>query len=249
MLTEIPVLDKGFVRLEAHMGTDLTVVNAARVSFAKRSEWKKQTQLADPFVESDLSPTGQWNNRLENKDEKLIRYLAKHKHWTPFAHTAITLHFKLPIFVARQLMKSNVGVVYNEVSRRYVDTPPEFHEPVAWRGRPEGSIKQGSSNNEIRVIPNYMNEAWEYPAKTYEILIKAGVAPEQARMVLPQSMYTEVWATMSLAAAARIFLLRSESYAQWEIQQYADAMKTLIEPLFSVSWKALTTKEPANADA
>lgn len=219
MSDSITVLDKGFVTLVDHMGTDCTVVNAARISFGK-----KVLEMSD-------------------KDVKLIQYLAKHKHWTPFAHPQLTFHIKMPIFVARQFMKSCVGVVYNEISRRYVDDPPEFHEPVSWRSRPEGSLKQGSGSHLEKDAAHYagvlMQQAYDEAASSYYCLIRDGVAPEQARIVLPVSMYTEVWATMSLQAAARIVGLRQDSHAQWEIQQYANAMDTLTSPLFPVSWAAL----------
>lgn len=219
MPRSITVLDKGFVTLVDHMGTDCTVVNAARISFGK-----KVSEMSD-------------------KDVKLIQYLAKHKHWTPFAHPQLTFHIKMPIFVARQFMKSCVGVVYNEISRRYVDDPPEFHEPKVWRSRPEGSLKQGSGVELDKDFKYYADtvlwQAHEEALNAYTILIRDGVAPEQARIVLPVSMYTEVYATMSLQAAARIVGLRQDSHAQWEIQQYANAMDSLTAPLFPVSWAAL----------
>lgn len=214
---EVKVLDKGFVKLIDHMGSDCTVVNAARISFGKQV-----TEMGE-------------------KDVKLISYLAKHKHWTPFAHPQITLHIKMPIFVARQYMKSYVGVVYNEISRRYVDKTPEFYEDFDWRSKPDGSIKQGSG--EIFYDQEWAQERAAYVNYTalvaYTAMIDSGVAPEMARMVLPVSMYTEVWATMSLQAAARIVGLRKDPHAQLEIQHYAGAMDEIIRPLFPVSWAAL----------
>lgn len=162
---------------------------------------------------------------------------------TPFGHPQITLHMKMPIFVARQFMRSNVGVVYNEVSRRYVDTPPEFYEPKEWRGRPEKSIKQGSGdalNAGAQVDAHTMYGVRRETLQAYNTMLQAGVAPEMARMVLPLSTYTEFWATMSLAAAARMYKLRINPHAQWEIQEYARAMGELIKPVFPVSWDALT---------
>lgn len=210
-----------------HMGTDLSVVNAARVSFAKKHE------------EFD-----------EDKDSRLIRYLAKHGHWTPFGHTSVTLHFKAPIFIARQLQKHQVGLVWNEVSRRYVDDEPDFFVPKAWRKRPEGSVKQGSSEEEISVLePRF--EAWgkelsffnliALSKRCYESLLDDGVAPEQARMVLPQSMYTEWYWTGSIAAWARIYQLRIDPSAQKEVQGLATELSDVIAPLFPVSWEALNT--------
>lgn len=219
------VLDKGFVDLKDVMGDDLTVVNAARVSFSKESEWDFDLETSIPF--------------LQEKDAKLINYLAKHNHWTPFGHPQITLHFKMPIFVARQFMRSNVGIVYNEVSRRYVDDEPEFYEPgYEWRKRPEKSIKQGSGellDTDYGLYTNTIVQCYN----TYHYLLSQGVAPEMARMVLPLSTYTEFWATFSLAALARVCKLRSDSHAQKEIQEYAKAIDAIVRPLFPVSWQAL----------
>jgi thymidylate synthase (FAD) len=203
------------------MGSDLTVVNAARISFNKRSE------------------------SLTEADKRLIQYLAKHKHWTPFAHPQVTLHIKLPIFVARQWMKSNVGVVYNEVSRRYVDESPEFYIPASWRERPKNGMKQGSGEPFPDAAAAWAErmyiEAISQAASNYHLLIKGGVAPEMARMVLPLSTYTEIWMTASLAAVHRICSLRLDPHAQWEIQQYAKAVDSIMAPLFPVSWGALSS--------
>jgi len=207
-----------------HMGDDLMVVNAARVSFRKESEEFKEA------------------------DEKLIKYLAAHKHWTPFSHPQICLRMKTPIFVARQLFKHKIGMTENEVSRRYVDDEPEFYCPASWRGRPTNGAKQGSSDEEIRsVVFNGVAETWEEDIdalvannndaclRLYDSMIKGGVAPEQARMVLPQSMYTEWYWTGSLAAFARIYGLRSDAHAQKETQEVAKMIDTIIRPLFLVS--------------
>jgi thymidylate synthase (FAD) len=204
------------------MGSDLTVVNAARISFNKRSE------------------------SLTEADKRLIQYLAKHKHWTPFAHPQVTLHIKLPIFVARQWMKSNVGVVYNEVSRRYVDSEPEFYIPMEWRGRPEKGIKQGSGDVLTGDPGIDCALSYEYALSeirlVYADMLRAGCAPEMARMVLPQSTMTEIWTTASLAAIHRICSLRLDPHAQWEIQQYAKAVDSIMAPLFPVSWVALSNR-------
>lgn len=225
-MTQVNVLDKGFVRLVDHMGTDCTVVNAARISFGK-----SVTEMSD-------------------KDIRLLKYLAKHKHWTPFAHPQITLHIKMPIFVARQFMKSNVGVVYNEISRRYVDDTPEFYHPKEWRSRPEGSVKQGSGDRldpyTDQVVDNDAMLIKEECLAVYRNMLNRGVAPEMARMVLPVSMYTEVWATMSLQAAHRIVSLRLDPHAQWEIQQYGKAMDDIIHPLFRHAWSALNGDDVDN---
>jgi len=217
--SRIEIPPHGHVEVLSHMGSDLTVVNAARVSFSKHS----------PSLTAD--------------DEKLIRYLADHKHWTPFAHPQITFRIKLPIFVARQLMRSNVGVVFNEVSRRYVDGQPECWAPTDWRGRPAKSIKQGSgdvlpSDDQERADGIYCR-AVGVAERAYAELIGMGVAPEMARTVLPLSTYTELWATMSLAAAARISGLREKPDAQVEIQEVCRAMGKLTRERFPVSWAAL----------
>ena len=219
----IPVLDGvGFVQYVSHMGNDLTVVNAARVSFNKESE-----EFAD-------------------RDEKLINYLAKHNHWTPFAHPQITLRIKAPISIRTQLFKHKQGFVENEVSRRYVSDTPSVYMP-RWRGKPTNGAKQGSEDfMPIDDGYNTVNRHYEMCVRdalqTYEELLKRGVAPEQARFVLPQGAYTEWWWTGSLAAYARVYGLRSDPHAQWEVREYANAISTLIEPLFPVSWKALTAK-------
>lgn len=225
-----------------HMGTDLSVVNAARVSFSKQSEWDYE------------HPYYQQENILSDKDQKLIQYLAREGHWTPFGHTSITVHIKAPIFVARQLGKHQVGMVWNEVSRRYVDSPPELFEPTEWRSRPNESIKQGSSgvNDMILDIDDGWGEPYEVDLKRwvddwnkgsvdlYNSLIEADVCPEQARMVLPQSMYTEWYWTGNLKGFANIFNLRTDSHTQKETQEVARQIGEIIEPLYPCSWKALT---------
>ena len=214
--TKIDVLDKGFVRYIDHMGSDLMVVNAARVSFAK-----EVSQFTD-------------------KDEKLINYLSKHKHWTPFAHPQICLHIKAPISIRTQLFKHKVGFVENEVSRRYVKDDPEYYVPT-WRSAPTDGAKQGSSDFMVgttmqdETYRNVCDDALD----TYRDLLSAGVAPEQARFALPQGTYTEWWWTGSLSAYARVCKLRSDSHAQWEVREYAKAISDIVEPFFPHSWKAL----------
>jgi thymidylate synthase (FAD) len=217
----------------AHMGSDLMVVNSARVSFAK---------------ESALEEDG----RLPKQDSRLISYLAKHGHWTPFSHPQITMREDVPIFVARQRFKHMVGFTYNEVSRRYVDDAPEFFVPSVWRSRPEGSVKQGSScTRSVRRLPETDRhfeqdtkgayaELIDHASALYESMIGAGVAPEQARMVLPQSMFTSYYVTGSLAAWARAYKQRIDPHAQVEIQELAQQWGEIIQPLFPSSWAALT---------
>ena len=225
MKKKIKVLDHGHVEYVEHMGSDLTVVNAARVSFNKESEW------------SDEEDT------LADKDIKLINYLAKHHHWTPFAHPQITLRVKAPIFIRTQLFKHKVGMVENEMSRRYVTDTPEFYTPV-WRNAPINGAKQGSYDfvdPVLNIELDYMNERiLDKALQTYQYLLENGVAPEQARAILPQSTYTEWWWTGSLSAFARIFKQRSDAHAQWEVQQYASAIGEIIKPLFTNSWNVLT---------
>jgi thymidylate synthase (FAD) len=220
--TKIDVLDKGFVQYVMHMGSDLTVVNAARVSFNSES------------------------TVFDERDGKLINYLAKHKHWTPFAHPQITLRIKAPIFIRTQLFKHKVGFVENEISRRYVADMPEIYVP-RWRGKPTNGAKQGSEDfMPIDDSYNTVNRNYEMTAKdalrTYEELLRRGVAPEQARSVLPQGTYTQWWWTGSLSAYARVYSQRIDPHAQWEVRQYAQAIYDTIQPLYPVSWLALTTK-------
>lgn len=205
------------VSLIDHMGSDLSVVNAARVSFAKKHD--------------------EFDNQ---KDSRLIRYLAKHGHWTPFGHTSVTLHLKAPIFLARQLGKHQVGLVWNEVSRRYVDSMPEFYVPDMWRSRPENSIKQGSGEDFFTEAIVGSRDHNEFCLDYYMDLISSGIAPEQARMVLPQSMMTEWYWTGSIAAFSRVYTLRIDNNSQKEAQEIAKKIDSVIRPHFPVSWSALT---------
>jgi len=218
-------LGDGISRVELidKMGDDLRVVNAARVSFAKESDWKFAGKLLD-------------------RDERLIYYLARHNHWTPFAHCMVTLRLKMPIFVARQWFRHTVGFARNEVSRRYVDDAPQFYIPQFWRERAE-KVKQGSGDAltpEKQLIADMAaKRAYNEARRAYEELLDTGVAPEMARMVLPQAMYTEFYETASLAAYARLCKQRLDSHAQQEIRAFADAVAEIMEWLFPVSWDAL----------
>jgi len=233
---KIDVLDCGFVRKVEIMGSDLTVVNAARVSFAKESNWDVERNWKLEIISKELS----------DKDKKLIKYLAEHKHWTPFAHPQIMLHIKAPVSIRTQLFKHKVGFVENEISRRYVSETPDVYIPN-WRSRPSNGAKQGSGdfiideNIRLEQELSYRDSVKE-AIKTYEQLLANGVAPEQARFVLPQGTYTEFVWTGSLYAFARIYNLRIDAHAQWEIQEYAKAIDKIIAPLFPVSWQTLTTK-------
>ena len=211
-----------------HMGSDVNVVNAARCSFAKEVK------------EFDLE-----------KDTKLINYLAKHNHFTPLAHTSITIRVKAPIFMARQFVKHQIGLVWNEESRRYIDDEPEFYIPKQWRSRPVNA-KQGSSG--IHEMVKYYGtqgkdgcldlEAWfleetENSFSLYQTMIEEQVAPEMARMVLPQNTMTNWMWTGSLVAFARVVKLRTDSHAQQEAQELAKLINDVVAPLYPVSWKAL----------
>lgn len=214
-----------------YMGSDLRVVDAARVSFNKASEWENESSVEL----LDYEP------KLKESDEKLINYLAKHNHFTPFTHCMITLRETVPIFVARQRFKHTVGFTYNEVSRRYVDDQPEFYTPDEWRSRPTGNVKQGSGelHPQSGLIARWYDEACTKALLDYNSLIDNGVAPEQARMFLPQGMMTSYYVTGSLAAFARAYKLRIDPHSQKEIQDLAKQWHEIISPLFPVSWEAL----------
>ena len=217
------------VKLIDYMGSDLSVVNAARVSFSKNSNfvWKEKQGTSTMFEEV-----------LSDKDKKLINYLAKHNHWSPFGHASVQLHIKAPVFVARQLVKHQVGLVWNEVSRRYVDDEPEFYIPKVWRKKPEGSIKQGSSEETVEYD---IAGTIEYTKQTYRNLLKEGIAPEMARMVLPQNMYTEWYWSGTLYAFARVCELRCKDDSQRETRDIAWMIDELVKEKFPVSWEALRT--------
>lgn len=205
-----------------HMGTDLRVADAARVSFDKSAD-----------------------NYSDEQNHRLIKYLGVHDHFTPFTHCFVTVRETVPIFVARQRFKHTVGFSYNEVSRRYVDDAPEFFVPQSWRSRAPNK-KQGSGDD----LP------WEKQEKlnrdllahhancmaVYYSMLDDDVAPELARMVLPQSMYTSYYCSGSLAAWARACNLRTKDNAQKEIEILATKWSEIIAPLFPVSWSVLTTQ-------
>ena len=203
-----------------HMGTDLSVVNAARVSFGKTSEMED-----DPW-----GPP-----KLKAKDDKLIRYLAKHKHISPFGHCFASFHVKAPIFVARQLVKHKF-LRWNEISRRYVDDEPEFYTPDVWRGR-SADKKQGSEG--VVNVGDWGSSGWA-ALKAYKDLLAHGVAPEQARMELPQSTMTEWYWSGSLDAFADMCNLRCKDDTQAETREVARQIDHKMIELFPVSWDALT---------
>jgi len=215
------------VELIDSMGSDLSVVNAARVSFHKESAWDYLYDNHD----------GHGPPVLKDSDARLISYLSKHGHWSPFAHTSITFRISAPIFVARQLVKHQVGGVWNEVSRRYVDEEPEFYFPEVWRGRPVNA-KQGSSG-EVDIPDDWFKSMVGIALQTYDGLLAKGVAPEQARMVLPQNTMTEWWWTGSLMFFARVCKQRLDPHAQEETRDIAQLINDHIPKEFTVSWKAL----------
>lgn len=238
------VLDRGFVELIDVMGTDLTVCRAARVSFNKQSEWDIDEVAKKRLIDSGSTFNTEELRILSLKDVKLIQYLAKHNHWTPFAHPQITMRVKAPISIRTQLFKHKQGMVENEISRRYVSDEPEIYHP-RWRTSPTNGAKQGSEDflkfgDEYNNCNTVYDLAVQQAMFAYNTLLAKGIAPEQARFILPQGTYTEWWWTGSLAAYARVCKLRSDSHAQWEIQQYASAFSAIISPLFPVSWSALT---------
>jgi thymidylate synthase (FAD) len=210
-------ISKQSVQLVDNMGTDLSVVNAARVSFDKEA-----------------------SHYTEEQNSKLISYLANHNHWSPFAHTSISLRIKAPIFLSRQLAKHQVGGSWNEVSRRYVDSEPEFFFPDKWRAR-AANKKQGSSDEEID-----LNKSMACPRsltllalKQYELMLQSDVCPEQARMILPQNTMTEwIW-TGSVYFFSRVCNLRLDPHAQFEVQEVAKLISDVIRPLYPESWKVL----------
>lgn len=209
----------GFVELIEVFGDDLTVVNAARVSFDKTS------------VE------------LVEADKKLINYLAKHNHISPFFHPQIRIRIKMPIFCAREWFRHTIGFARNEVSRRYVDTPPECWVPDDIRER-DPKVKQGSKSTPVEdsdAVYQIIKEQTESAMACYKTLLDRGVAPEIARAILPQSMYTEFWETGSLAAYARLCGLRLDPSAQKEIRLYAGLIHEMMLEAFPVSWRALMT--------
>ena len=211
------------VTLVDHMGSDLSVVNAARVSFSKTSQWET------------IPEAGPTPGLLKEGDEKLIKFLAKHDHWSPFGHASMQFHIKAPVFVARQLVKHQVGLVWNEVSRRYVDYEPEFYEPTEWRLSAEDK-KQGSSDE---TTPYDVSATHMHATSTYNSMLKQGIAPEMARMVLPQSMMTEWYWSGTLYAFARVCNLRCKPDAQVETQMVANQIDKLTEEVFPYSWEAL----------
>lgn len=218
---------------EDHMGSDLSVVRAAKVSFANDGTVMK-------FID-DIDA-----ERLGCRSHSaLIRYLAKHGHWTPFAHTAITLRMKAPIPIRTQCFKHKAGFVENEESRRYISSTPELWLPEVLREKPKASIKQGSAGahpQSASWIAGYKAVCGQ-AIEMYLDMINAGVCPEQARCVLPQGVYVNWYWTGNLAGYARFYNQRKDPHAQSEVRDLADLVADVIRPLYPVAWEALTLKE------
>jgi thymidylate synthase (FAD) len=233
------------VDLIDYMGSDLTVANAARVSFDKQSDWNIVSHQKECWDDSRIVVTSPVRE-LKEADKKLINFLARENHWTPFGHCFLQFRIKAPIFVARQLGKHQVGLTWNEISRRYVDNEPEFYFPEKWRKK-NPDKKQGSYDDEFveltfaeecqpKAVVNMCREL-------YNAMIDMQVCAEQARMILPQNMYTEWYWSGSLYAFARICSLRLKKDTQKETRDIADMIYKLAEKNFPVSWKALMCKE------
>lgn len=215
------------VKLIHHVGSDLDVVNAARVSFNKESEWDGWGD--DPS--------------LKEKDAKLINYLAKHKHHSPFNHSFLSFRVKAPLFCARQLVKHKF-LPWNEVSRRYVDDEPEFYFPEYWR-RKADNVKQGSSDIPLDLEDHINPHDGEFPEwaveaalRSYNDLLNGGVCPEQARMVLPQNTMTEWRWSGSLGAFLDMLVLRLDPHTQKETRDVAELIAEEVKELFPVSYAA-----------
>lgn len=206
-----------------HMGSDAAVCDAARVSFNKTAE-----------------------EYTSKQNGSLLNFLAKHDHWSPFAHCMLKFRFHAPMFIARQFQKHVVGFAWNEVSRRYVSSDLSFFVPYSWRQRPE-NVKQGSVNEgevvlhgDIRLA--YKDQMREH-TRDYKSMINQGICPEQARMCMPQSMMTEwIW-TGSLMAWSRFVTLRGDDHAQQECWPYANAVESLMFRFFPRSTEALLSKD------
>ncbi len=211
-----------------HCGSDLTTVNAARVSFGKKSEAVEWGWL-------DIEDrSGELVAILDERDTKLIKYLADHKHYSPFGHCFASFHIKAPIFVARQLVKHEY-LRMNEISRRYVTSEPEFYTPPTLR-KAAADKKQGSSDE---LVEGYVGIDWSLMLSIYKEFLEVGVAPEQARMVLPQATMTEwIWSG-SLDAFANMCNLRLKEDTQYETRLVAQQIDKVMGKLYPVSWKAL----------
>lgn len=233
------IADISVEHIDTH-GSDLKVVNAARVSFDKESTW--DTLITEELI--DLEPMPVTRRVLSQRDVKLVRFLAKHGHWTPFGHCSATFRVKAPIFVARQLAKHQVGLVWNEVSRRYVDDEPEFY--IAGPRARAPNVKQGSAADYVReagVATAIIEDSSRCALWDYQDLLGLGVAPEVARCVLPQNTMTSWYWTGSLMAFARVCQLRLDPHSQEETRVVARYISEHLGREFPVSWRALVGHE------
>jgi len=220
------------------MGSDLDIVNAAKVSFSRESEWEWQTEYESGVPVNDVPV-------LAEKDGKLINYLARYDHWTPFAHTALKFRCSAPVPIRTQAFKHKIGMVENEESRRYISSTPEIFIPDFFRSKPEGSIKQGSADRHVNsdiwksVYERRINDC----VVTYEAMITDGICPEQARFILPQGAIVNwIW-TGNLVSFANFYNKRTEATAQKEVQVLAESVGSKIKEIFPVSWAALVKEK------
>lgn len=219
-----------------YMGDDLAVVDAARVSFNKKSQWATQPSNTIENTPEELVGV------LKAEDVRLINYLAKYDHWTPFAHTALKFRCSAPVPIRTQAFKHKIGMVENEESRRYISSTPEIFIPEFFRAKPEGSIKQGSAGK--HELSSSFLDGYKHLTKAcveeYELMIKHGICPEQARFILPQGAVVNwIW-TGNLVSFANFCNKRTEDTAQYEVRLLAESVGEKIAELFPVSWKALT---------
>lgn len=231
------------VELLDHMGDDLAVVQAARVSFNKESSWV--SDYNEQPIGKDWDMLGKPLFKLSQGDTKLINYLAKHDHWTPFAHTALKFRVAAPVPIRTQCFKHKVGMVENEESRRYISSTPEIFIPEFFRSKPEGSIKQGSGD--VHPLSDTWLETYQEmttdAVNAYLQMLEDGICPEQARFILPQGAIVNwIW-TGNLVSFANFYNKRTDTNAQKEVQVVAELVSKEVERIFPVSWKALTSKE------
>lgn len=246
------VLDHGYLRGLGRYGDDLTVVNAARVSYAKESAYYYRCsacgQRSCDCAAANDDAVDRHGPYLEERDRRLIRYLIEHRHWSPFRHAFLPVEVKCPLFVAREWWRHAVGAAtteegtpWNETSRRYDDSPPEFYLPSVWRGR-SATNKQGSAGvveDEAGELAAAYDRAVSEGLAAYEQALAQGVAPELARLFLPAyGLYTRFRWTPSLQAALHFLSLRDAPDAQWEIREYAKMLKLLLWPAFPAVMKA-----------
>jgi thymidylate synthase (FAD) len=242
--------DIGSVQLIQSVGDDAGIVNAARVSFGKITEYEIVTEWVNE-KDKDGNPTRDYTEKvisksLKDADRNLLRYLLVHGHDSPFEHNSLTFLVKAPIFIARQWFRHRVGVSYNEISGRYVEVKEEFYTPVSFRKQSvsnrQASVEADDLNN--RAITNLYDDALKIAYKAYLSLLKDGVCREQARGLLPQCTYTEFYFTCNLRSLLHFIKLRDSEHAQWEIQRYAKAMKTLASEIFPETFEVLEQTKP-----